>query len=567
MLLILIYWLYLFFVSSTLGIAFSRIIGSEKIHSAITPILGLFAVTLLASIYAIFGGLTVNFETGLLILAVFCGAAYYRSLFDYLGSLTKNFQKLTFLLQLLFVFVFVMALMQSATAPYISDNESYYLPTIKWLDHYGFVPGLANLHIFLGQTSGWHICQSALNLDFIYTEFNDINGFLLIPGTFYVLDKLNDYFIKKELHLLFIGLFPVFYVLLFQFLSAPTPDLPIYVLTIVLFGEYLDSIQRKSFKDEAILMSLALFAFFTKVTAVLLFVFPIIIFVRNKDRRKKERIVILIITLLTVVLFFIKNFIVSGYPLYPLSWIKPSGIDWLLPQKILEYLIEGTKSYAFLMPNIEYENTLAFDLFIHWLNLPKLHGIFNLSMIILLLVFPITFFRSRDRKIFVLIYTLSFAQMALLLMSSPQYRFFLGYMMLLISILLAILLFKRLKLIKVFITLSIFLIPVPLFFNLTLSTVSNNKQHQSLSRFKSEYFIEPHQKTKYKDAVYESFMDDNTLFYTPMNIDFYWGVGDAPLPTIQKDQYDYFKYYFKVAPVQRTDNLKDGYYSKKISSE
>jgi hypothetical protein len=79
--------------------------------------------------------------------------------------------------------------------------------------------------------------------------------------------------------------------------------------------------------------------------------------------------------------------------------------------------------------------------------------------------------------------------------------------------------------------------------------------------------VTPHPKTKYKEAVYETFQSENTILNTPINIDFFWATGDSPLPGLQKQQYDYFKYYFHVIPVMRTGNLKDGFYSKKIAND
>lgn len=62
------------------------------------------------------------------------------------------------------------------------DNESYYIQTIKWLDKYGLVKGLANLHVYLAQQSGFHILEAALNFDSVYDRFNDLSAFYLLIG-------------------------------------------------------------------------------------------------------------------------------------------------------------------------------------------------------------------------------------------------------------------------------------------------------------------------------------------------------------------------------------------------
>lgn len=559
MLYILVYWCYLLFVTSAIGVALKHLLRIKNVHPAITPIMGLFVITIFASFFAIFEGLSIKFEIVILILSVVFVGSFYRSFSQYLRSIYFGFNQWALYVKVIFIVVLILALIQCSTAPYLVDNESYYIQTIKWLDTYGFVPGLANLHIFLAQFSGWHICQSALNLDYIYSEFNDLNGFFLVLGTFYSLDRLNEYFIKKELHLLFVGLFPLFYLFLFQFLSAPSPDLPVYMLTMIIFSEYIGLRLNNSDTKYMVLLILVLFTIYIKVIAFLLLIFPIVMI---RMLSKKEKFVSIILSLLVGGVFIIKNVIISGYPLYPLPWFEIQFVDWQLPKEIMDYVSVSAKYDIFQVTQEEYLSLSFFSLFIRWLSLPGLYGFFNILMLIILLVFPFTFIHSKHKKNFMLIFAVSLAQMILLSLLSLQYRFYIGYLMVLISVVMALIFYNKINLIKIFIGLSIFLILLPLFFNLTISTLTRNDLHQNLSRFKMEYLMEPHVKSRYIDAVYETFEENNTIIYTPVNIDFFWGVGDGPLPSLQKVQYNYFKVYYHIVPVQRTVNLKDGFYSK-----
>jgi hypothetical protein len=73
------------------------------------------------------------------------------------------------------------------------DNETYYIQTIKWLNEFGFVKGLANLHPFFAQTSGWHILQSAFSFSYLPFSNNDLNGFCLLLGNLFAAFRLQDY--------------------------------------------------------------------------------------------------------------------------------------------------------------------------------------------------------------------------------------------------------------------------------------------------------------------------------------------------------------------------------------
>jgi hypothetical protein len=532
--------------------------GNISINQIFIPVLGLFATTLIASVFAIFDGLSQSFEISLFVLGLTLFIEFRNSYVRYIRKLFSTFLHFSFLIRTLFICILILAAMQSATAPYLVDNESYYLPTIKWLDTYGFVPGLANLHIFLGQTSGWHICQSALNLEFLYSEFNDINGFFLLIGTFYAFDKLNDFLNNKnDFHLLIIGLFPLFSVLLFQFISSPSPDLPVYVLTLLITGEYL-TLSESDSSGSFILVILVLFIIYVKVTAILLLIIPLLM-IRNLSR--KEIQLTFAVSVICGGLFMTKNIITTGYPFYPLKWFSAINVSWRLPESIIDFIGYSAKSDILQMSYDEYDNSSNVERFYRWLMLPKLHGVFNILMVLLLVVFP--FFSKKLNRNILIIYGISFIHFLLLLSLSPQYRFFLGYILFLSSVLFAVLLSKKVKMVKILIGFGIFLVVVPLFFNFTVSTLTQNHYHFLTSRFKIQYLFKPHQKTRYTNATYKPFEGDNTIFYSPTNIDFFWGVGNGPLPTVQKKQYEYFKKYFKVVPEKRSTNLKDGFYSKK----
>ena len=205
MLTVLTYWCYLFIITSILGVGFQGVSKLKKVHPVITLFLGGFTTAIIASSWAIFSGLQGYFESTLLIFTITIAIWKRKEYGSFLLSLKAKINTLPSYLNILFGIIILFAVAQSASAPYIIDNESYYIQTIKWLDTYGYVKGLANFHFFLGQTSGWHILQSALNLDILSDRINDINGFYLVLGNFYAFDALSQYFKQKKKLLLIIG--------------------------------------------------------------------------------------------------------------------------------------------------------------------------------------------------------------------------------------------------------------------------------------------------------------------------------------------------------------------------
>lgn len=566
MLTVLTYWCYLFIITSILGVGFQGVSKLKKVHPVITLFLGGFTTAIIASSWAIFSGLQGYFESTLLIFTITIAIWKRKEYGSFLLSLKAKIKTLPSYLNILFGIIILFAVAQSASAPYIIDNESYYIQTIKWLDTYGYVKGLANFHFFLGQTSGWHILQSALNLDILSDRINDINGFYLVLGNFYAFDALSQYFKQKKKLLLIIGLFPIFNVFLFQFISAPSPDLPIYVLTLIIFGEFLKQYTSEDGADYLTLFILGVFAVFIKVTAIFLLLFPILLYIKNRKKIHKDILKLSIISGVTFILFAIKNSIITGYPLYPIASFRLTDADWLLPLPLQEYLVETTKHYAFFLTPTQYENSTLLQRIIHWFQLPKLHGFFNTAMCGVLLIFPFVIWKSSYKKPLTILFIISILQLIFLWLTSPQYRFFFGFFMIL-SLCVIAFIFTKERLIKIGLTLATVAVAVPLFIPFNLNHLTENEFQLSLSVFTPEYLITPHPQTKYTHATYTSHQEGNLKIQVPTNIDFFWATGDCELPCIQLQHLTDFKAYFREVPQMRTDNLKDGFYSYTFDDE
>ena len=567
MVLVLLYWLYIFFLTATFGISLISLLKLPRTNPFIIPFIGSFVITLLAAIWAIFSNLGLVFEGSLAVISIvylFFQKEKYATYFFSLKAKRKSFP---LLLKLALVAIIMFAAAQCASPPFIIDNESYYIQTIKWLDTYGYVPGLANLHYFLGQSSGWHIFQGAINLNGISLLFNDSNGLYLVLGNAYALDKLASHFKSRNLLFLAAGLLPLFNIFLFQFISAPSPDVPIYLITFIVFFEFATYYSTSESQTTPILLLflLVLFAVFIKVFAVFLFVFPLLLYVKYPATLKKSILPICILSILTLTLFVVKNSIISGYPLYPLTIFRLSE-DWVLPLTLQQYLVEATQFYGFFLSPEEYQQMTLIERIVQWVSLPKLHGLFNKLMIILLIIYPIVLKNKKLKTPFLTLYIVAGFQLLFLWLTSPQYRFFFGYIILL-SCIIAAYFIKRKILIQLGLVVATSIIAIPLFAPFSLTSLTNNPFKQELSSFSLMYAIKPHPITKHPNTIYKQESIGNLTYHTPDSLDFFWATGDGELPCIQKNQLTSFKEYFELAPQMRTNTLKDGFKSVYFPNE
>jgi len=554
MLFILLSWIYILAITLVVGVSINRLLKLQDVNQILVLFHGFFGITLIAGFWAIILPVDWKLHVFLIILSIILFYVNISFIKKYLSSIKHELNKISKFFKIVFVIIFGLVLAQSASPPFLLDNESYYIQTIAWLNEFGFVNGLINLHLFLGQTSGWHILQSAFSFSFIYDGFNDLNGLCLLLGNLYALIKLNDYYKKGRNPLdLVVGLFPIFNVFLFQFVSSPSPDLAIYVMSLFVFYGFLMNYHACSKNGIVSLVMLTSFLILIKATTIVFTLFPLIIYIKHYKHVKQYTFKISMVVLLIIGLVAIKNIIITGNPIYPLVGLEGLKASWSLPTNMETYFYNYAKAYGYAVTPEVYSNTSYVPLIKSWVLQTGMDGLFNKLILLVLVLFLFFLKKFKNNKAVLFIYGISWLQLLLLFTTSPQYRFYIPFLMILSLFLIAEFITSK-KLTKGFMAISTLIIMVPLFF-----AIPNNKT----STFSLSYLVEPHGNSQFNED-YQTINLENTQINTPSNIDFFWGTGNTKLPALNKQQLEYFKTHFNVIPQQRTEELKDGFYFKAI---
>ncbi len=561
MILIVLSWLYLYFTATAFGIAFSKVLKIRQVDIVITPILGLFAVTCLATFWIFFGPIAQAFHFVLFLFSVLFWYKNKRLFTSILQNALAQVKFSSIPIKILFAFSSFLIIAQSATLPFIIDNESYYIQTIKWLTEYGLVKGLANLHLFLGQTSGWHITQSVYSYSFLYDRFNDLNGFVLLLVNFFAFQKLQAFFTKGNAIDLLFGLLPLTYVFLFQFISSPSPDLPVYVFGFLLFSFYL---QNDNKKDSFISISiLALFAFFIKITAVVLLLIPLVVLVKHFAFLKKAFLKVVLLGSMVLLLFVLKNTILTGYPLFPLLCFRIDSLDYAVPRIIMNFFFSNSMLHSFYIDNSAFESTSILNRVKHYFFTNGMCGYIGLVTVLALIATPIILYKKRELKPIWTLYFTFIVLIGLLCFSSPQYRFYIYFTLFFLLLFISLWLTNH-KLILRLLGISLFLVSVFLFVPISYSQLTSNKLLGTNSTFHLKNILVPEPISKWPPK-YKGGSVGNMHYNAPVDASFFWVTGNGPLPCLNTLQLDYFHKGFFYIPQQRSTALKDGFYAQKVS--
>ena len=494
MLLILLSWIYIFISTLNFGILFKNLFRIQNCHVVIHHVLGLFLYTIITSIAAFFIRINIEFYLGILFLNLVIFYTNKDAFKLHISSFFKSVKALRPFLKILFFAVFLITLAQSATKPYILDNESYYIQTIKWINEFGYVKGLANLHIFLAQNSAWHTLQAGFNFSFITDFLNDINGFLFVLISLLAIEKLHNYKSVMDLQGLCFGLILLFAPIFMQFINAPSPDLLVFILTPYVFYVFItrfDKIDTDSFK---VLLSLVVFLCFVKVTIAITSLLVLILFVKNYQSLKHNISDYILLSSVVLVIFISKNAIISGFALFPIEAVDVFNFDWKQPKVLMSLSTHRTSFAAIADPDASlFLNSIRRFLF--WLNAPKLHGLFNKTYILLLLIYPWFMYKLKSSYALLIIYILALLQLIILWNSSPQYRFFFVFIIFL-SIQIFVSLFKNKNWLVIFVFAGIVLGAVPLFIEVNLKAFTNNSLALKLTEFNLKNMLIPEKNSK-----------------------------------------------------------------------
>ena len=561
MILVLISWIYILFTTVTLGL-FLNYTAKLKCNNIITiSFIGFITATIFGSFWAIFGRINIEFHIFLILINFILGVKYKSDLINTFRSIIEQIVELSKSIKIfLFILTILIAAKCSSFSNYI-DNETYYIQTIKWLNEYGFVKGLVNLHIFLGQTSGWHIAQSVFSFSFLHQDLNDINGLCLLLFNIFALIKLNSFWQNKNPLFLIIGLLPITNIFLFQFIGIPSPDLAVYLLSSLLFYYFIKHFNNIETGSYNLIFIFSIFIVYIKISSLPILLLPLILLALNFKKLYLNIYISYIFGILVFGLFIIKNLIITGYPFFPSQIFKDViYFDYKLPIELFNFSFNSARLYGSTVLKSEFESMNVFQIFIKWLIYSKIDSIFNILIILSILITPYFLKNYLNKKSYWILYVVFLFQLIFLFLTSPQYRFILNFVIIFDLIIISGLI-KSKRIITYLLNFSIIIILFSFIYPIKPFSSIKNKLFKVTSGLLIENIFIPFDNSNL-NTNYKVYKIGNLKYYSPDKKILIWGTGNGKLPCLNKKQVLYFKKKYGYVPQKRTNELKDGFYSK-----
>jgi len=349
MLSVIVIWIYMLLSMFLIGYgilsAVAKLAPYRFKHMDSYIVCGLAGVTVYAQFYSLFGrvGLWAN-----LLLCVLCAAGAWcsrRTLGAWLrkwrdGIREKQSGERGKMLGILFLF-FLFAYGASRGIIHY-DTSLYHAQSIRWIEEYGVVKGLGNLHCRLAYNSSSFALSALYSMAFLggqsYHCAAGLLAFLLAKVCLEVTEALRIRRLRVGDFARVMGIY--YLVNIFDEMVSPASDYFMVLLAFYIVIRWLDLAEEKTEEITlyAMLCVLGVFLMTVKLSAaliLLLALYPAYYLLCGK--RWKEIGVYLTLGVTAALPFFIRNVVLSGWLVYPFTQIDLFKAAWKIPKGIADY--------------------------------------------------------------------------------------------------------------------------------------------------------------------------------------------------------------------------------------
>ncbi len=323
-------------------------------HILFTGILG---TTLYAQTFSLFYRVDIEANIILIILLIL----YAFSQHKYIGKELRKRKLSPFAAVVIMGAIFAFAL--SAAGPVkMIDTDWYHAQTIRWIEEYGCVKGVANLFPALGYNNAQHYFDALFSMKWAFGQsMRGGGGFfgliMLVHGLLRVMQwKKHSGHIADALAVWEIG----YSIIVTAFFTEPYVDTLPNALTLFIMTEWIALLEEKKERiaDLGFYGLLAVFAAVCKLSVVMVVFLALHpVWLLLKQKKIWQFLLYLGLGILIGLPFVMTNVITTGYAVYLLSAVDLFNVKWKMDIEILNYSVDSMIAFA-RMPLVPMEEAL-----------------------------------------------------------------------------------------------------------------------------------------------------------------------------------------------------------------
>ncbi len=337
---ILFNWIYIFITTFMTGFLFTKFI-TQKLHYKILHISNiLLCGIIIATVYAQLFSLIykIGFLANVLLLLV-CVAAFLFWHDEVLALLTDALKKNGLTRTILQLGLILVWSYFTSRGHIHYDSDLYHAQSIRWLEEYGIVKGLGNIHVRFAYNSSFFALSALYSMKFLLKQsLHTVNGFIALLLSFEVLKLIDIVRRKKRMLSDFarIGAFLYLTRIYDEFISPASDYATMYIVFIIVINWLLLlETDMKSTVPFALLCIAGTYAVSLKLTAGLILLLTLKpAYQLIKKKLWKEIIFYFLLGFVILTPWMIRTAIISGYLLYPFPELDVLHVDWKISSEL-----------------------------------------------------------------------------------------------------------------------------------------------------------------------------------------------------------------------------------------
>lgn len=336
MFVVLLSWLYIALICTIIGVGILSILKNEKFSWTYYLVAGIIVITVYVEFFSVFAKIGFLAHSLILLAAFIIG---YRKR-NVLQSLWKTYSPIVCSWEGFFYICFILFIaFFTSRGEFHTDTNIYHAAAIRLYEEYGLIKGAVNLQPHFAYNSSYLAFASIFSLNFLFgRSLHTTTGFLEVMMCLYAFHGLKG-FKQHENHIvdmMKIGI--LFYTLVNMTRSmSPATDYAVMFFVLFILTAWCEILEGgASVHLYALLSVAAVFVATLKFSAcllVLLAVYPVIYLI--KDKKWKVMFVYLFCGCIILCPFLIRNYLISGWLLYPFEHIDIFNPEWKFPKEYL----------------------------------------------------------------------------------------------------------------------------------------------------------------------------------------------------------------------------------------
>lgn len=342
MLMVLINWLYVGVTTYLIGCGFSaltdKIFGYKLKRTDSLLMAGLVLTTVYAQFFSLIGPVALAANLILLAACVLSLIVCRKEIKQTLSTGMVAYGPVKWIVVILLVCMWAFF----TSRGYIHyDSDLYHAQSIRWLEEYGVVPGLGNLHERFAYNSSFFAVSALYSMRFLLGEsMHSMSGFFALVLSISVLDITKSWARKRFVLSDYARVGAIYYLTtIMDEVVSPASDYSIMCVIFFIIIKWLDLLQdeEKRIAPYALLCVVGVYALTLKLTAGLILILLIKpAYLLIKEKRVREIVLYLCMGLVVAIPWFARTVMISGWLVYPLTALDLFQFDWKMDAAMME---------------------------------------------------------------------------------------------------------------------------------------------------------------------------------------------------------------------------------------